>query len=79
MFSNQDIIRIAMRQSALDLGCDEEDFLKEEDVLERDKIPFYCCAWSNVRSARNAVKCGFSPAWVEMTVKPEKVVDEMNQ
>ncbi len=49
------------------------------EILQRDKVPFYCCAWSNVRSARNAVKCGFSPAWVEMTVKPETVVDEMNR
>lgn len=49
------------------------------EVLERDKVPFYCCAWSNVRSAKNAIKSGFSPAWVEMTVKPKKLVDEMNE
>jgi len=24
------------------------------EVLERGKVPFYCCAWSNIRSARNA-------------------------
>ena len=29
-------------------------------------------------SARNAAKSGFIPAWVEMTVKPADVVDEMN-
>lgn len=49
------------------------------EILEREKVPFYCSAWSNVRSARNAMKSGFSPAWVEMTVKPETVVDEMNR
>ena len=48
------------------------------EILKRDKVPFYCCAWSNVRSARNAIKSGFRPAWVEMTVKPAAVVDEMN-
>ncbi len=48
------------------------------DILERDKAPFYCCAWSNIRSARNAIACGFSPAWVELSVKPAAVVDEMN-
>ncbi len=48
------------------------------EILERDKVPFYCCAWSNVRSARNAIKSGFRPAWVEMTVKPASIVDEMN-
>lgn len=48
------------------------------EILERGKVPFYCSAWSNVRSARNAVKCGFIPAWVEMTVKPDTVVKEMN-
>lgn len=49
------------------------------EILERGKVPFYCCAWSNVRSAGNAVKSGFMPAWVEMTVKPEGIVDEMNK
>ncbi len=48
------------------------------EILERGKVPFYCSAWSNIRSARNAVKSGFVPAWVEMTVKPESVVNEMN-
>lgn len=49
------------------------------EIFERDKVPFYCCAWSNVRSARNAIKSGFLPAWVEMTVKPQQIVDEMNK
>ena len=38
----------------------------------------YCSAWSNIRSARNAAKSSFIPAWVEMTVKQADVVDEMN-
>ena len=49
------------------------------EVVERDKVPFYCSAWSNIRSARNAVKSGFIPAWVEMTAKPAHIVEEMNQ
>jgi len=48
------------------------------EILKRGKVPFYCCAWSNVRSARTAIKSGFVPAWVEMTVKPKTLVDEMN-
>ena len=48
------------------------------EILKRNKVPFYCCAWSNIRSARNAFKSGFSPAWAEMTVKPKKLVDELN-
>ena len=39
------------------------------EVLNVGKVPFYCCAWSNVKSARNAIKSGFRPAWVELTVK----------
>ena len=39
------------------------------EILARGKVPFYCRAWSNVKSGRNAVRAGFSPAWVEMTVK----------
>ena len=48
------------------------------EVLEREKVPFYCSAWSNIRSVRNAVKSGFIPAWVEMTAKPAEVVEKMN-
>lgn len=49
------------------------------EILERGKVPFYCSAWSNIRSVRNAIKSGFIPAWVEMTAKPENIVDEMNR
>lgn len=48
-------------------------------VLELGKVPFYCAAWSNIKSVRNAIKCGFKPAWVEMTAKSCAFVDEMNQ
>lgn len=47
------------------------------EILERNKVPFYCCAWSNIRSARNAIKSGFLPAWVELTVKPAQFADSM--
>ncbi len=48
------------------------------EILDRGKVPFYCCAWSNVKSARNAVRCGYHPAWVELTAKPVEYVDKMN-
>lgn len=48
------------------------------EILKRDKVPFYCAAWSNIPSVRNAVKAGFRPAWVEMTAKEETYVNEMN-
>lgn len=48
------------------------------EILKRDRVPFYCSAWSNIRSVKNALKTGFSPAWVEMTAKPAEVVREMN-
>ena len=47
-------------------------------ILGRGKVPFYCCAWCNVPSARNAIKSGFKPAWVEMTIRPQSMVDEFN-
>ena len=49
------------------------------EILKRDKVPFYCAAWSNIRSVRNAARCGFRPAWVEMTAKPIEFIDELNR
>ncbi len=49
------------------------------EILKRGKVPFYCCAWSNIKSAKNAIRSGFRPAWVEMTVKSASFVDEMNR
>lgn len=49
------------------------------EILKRDKVPFYCAAWSNIKSVRNAIKAGFRPAWVEMTAKSTKLVEEMNR
>lgn len=49
------------------------------ETLRRGRVPFYCSAWSNIRSVRNAVKSGFIPAWVELTAKPEHIVAEMNK
>ena len=48
------------------------------EILRRGKVPFYCCAWSNIKSARNAIRSGFRPAWVELTVKPTAFVEKMN-
>lgn len=47
------------------------------EILNRGKVPFYCSAWSNLLSVRNALRCGFTPAWVEMTVKPVHIVAEV--
>lgn len=49
------------------------------EVLKRDKVPFYCCAWSNIKSAKNAVKSGFRPAWVQITAKKNDVIAKMNE
>lgn len=48
------------------------------EIMHVGKVPFYCAAWSNVRSARNAVKSGFRPAWVELTAKSSDFVNKMN-
>ena len=49
------------------------------ETLKRGKVPFYCTAWSNVKSVRNAIKSGFRPSWVEKKKKSSKFVDEMNK
>ena len=48
------------------------------EIVKRGKVPFYCAAWSNIKSVRNAIKSGFRPAWVEMTAKTQEFVDSMN-
>lgn len=47
------------------------------EVFEREKVPFYCAAWSNVKSARNALRSGFRPAWAELTAKPNAKINEL--
>lgn len=49
------------------------------EILNRGRVPFYCAAWSNVKSVRNAIKSGFRPAWVEMTARSRETVEELNR
>ena len=49
------------------------------EILVQGKVPFYCAAWSNLKSVRNAIAAGFRPAWVEMTAKTKEFVEEMNR
>lgn len=49
-----------------------------DEILAKNIVPFYCCAWSNIGSARNAVKSGFRPTWVQMTVKPDELISRLN-
>lgn len=47
------------------------------ECLARDIVPFYCAAWSNIRSVRNALRAGFKPGWAEVTAKPNGFIAEM--
>lgn len=47
------------------------------EILALGKIPFYCAAWSNIKSVRNAIKSGFQPTWVELTARNKKFVSEL--
>ncbi len=49
------------------------------EVLALGKVPFYCAAWSNIKSVRNAVKSGFRPAWVELTARDIVFVNELSR
>lgn len=48
------------------------------EILDRDIVPFYCCAWSNIASARNAIRSGFRPAWVQVTAKKNDFIAKLN-
>lgn len=47
------------------------------ETFARGKVPFYCAAWSNVKSVKNAIRSGFRPGWVEITARPAAEVEEM--
>lgn len=49
------------------------------EILKREIVPFYCCAWSNIKSVRNAIKSGFVPSWVQMTVKTNEFIYDINK
>lgn len=49
------------------------------EILKLRKVPFYCAAWCNMKSVRNAIKCGFRPAWVTLTARETGYVTQMNQ
>ena len=44
------------------------------EILKAGKVPFYCAAWSNIKSVKNAIKCGYYPAWIELTVKSAEYI-----
>lgn len=46
------------------------------EILNRGKVPFYCCAWSNIKLVRTAIKSGFLPAWVQLTAKRIDITNE---
>ena len=47
------------------------------EILKLGKVPFYCAAWCNLKSVGNAIKCGFRPAWTELTARDETFVESM--
>ncbi len=48
------------------------------EILSLGKAPFYCAAWCNLKSVRNAIKCGFRPSWVELTARDREYIDRLN-
>lgn len=48
------------------------------EILALGKVPFYCAAWSNIKSVRNAITSGFRPAWVELSARESGFVDKIN-
>lgn len=49
------------------------------NIMNLGKVPFYCAAWCNLRSVKNAISSGFMPAWIELTAREISFVEKMNQ
>ncbi len=47
------------------------------EILARGRVPFYCAAWCNLPSVRNAIRAGFRPAWAELTARDKAFVERM--
>lgn len=47
------------------------------EIIKLGRVPFYCAAWSNIRSVRNAIASGFRPAYAELTAKETKYIDDL--
>ena len=49
------------------------------ECLAREIVPFYSSAWSNLKSVRNALRSGFQPGWIQLTVKSNDSISAMNR
>lgn len=49
------------------------------EIFKHGNVPFYCAAWSNIKSVRNAIKSGFRPAWVQLTAKKNDFINNFNK
>ncbi len=58
-------------------GFETPEIYKLNQLLKLGKVPFYCAAWCNLKSVGNAIKCGFRPAWTELTARDETFVESM--
>lgn len=43
------------------------------EILKRNKIPYYGTAWSNIASKRVAINAGYKPVWVELKAKKNPI------
>lgn len=41
-------------------------------IIQQDKIPYYVTGTGNIASRSIAAKCGYYPAWVEMSARPSR-------
>ena len=48
-----------------------------KEIFEHGKIPFYCAAWSNIKSVRNAIRSGFKPGWMQLSAKANSYIEGM--
>ncbi len=48
-----------------------------KETFELGYVPFYCAAWSNLKSVKNALQSGFKPGWVEVTAKKKTFVKDI--
>ena len=78
MMTNEEILRVALNQSAEDLGCSPDDFLKESNVIVPFKLGEKAKVYYKLPIACNCISYGNNIV-VSVTVEVSDILKEYTE